>query len=378
MKLTDISTPALVLDPDKLEDNIVAMERVAKRLCVPLRPHGKTPKCLPIAKRLMEGGATGLSVSTLREAEEYFAGGINDLFYAVGLVPNKLDRALALMQAGARMTFLLDSAAAALAISRQVPAEAPALPIAIEIDVDGYRTGVGPGGSEFIELVEAIRNSPNLTLAGIMSYGGRSYEIREPSAVAALAEEHRKKLVETKDALERLGADCEMVSFGSTPAVLHAEKMDGVTELRCGIYMFQDLFQSAIGCCSIDDIALSVLTSVIGIRERQNTIVVDAGSLALSKDLSTADTDHKAGYGLVVSADGSEIIPDLFVKTTNQEVGLVTTMSGVPIDWSRFQIGQQLRILPNHADLTAAAHDHYLIIENGDEIVDRWDRFNFW
>jgi len=378
MKLSDISTPALVLDKDKLEKNIVAMESVAMRLGVPLRPHGKTPKCLPIAKRLMQGGAIGLSVSTLREAEEYFAGGIEDLFYAVGLVPNKLDRALALIDAGARMTFLLDSAEAAKVISRQVPAEAPPLPIVIEIDVDGYRTGVNVRESEFAELVDVIENSPHLTLAGIMSYGGRSYEVRDPEAVALLAEEHRQALVEAKKRLGQLDTACEMVSFGSTPAVLHAKGMDGVTELRCGIFMFQDLFQSAIGCCRNEDIALSVLTSVVGIREKQNTIVVDAGNLALSKDLSTADTEHCAGYGLVASANDGEIIPDLYVKTTNQEIGLITSMSGRAVDWSRFQIGQQLRILPNHADLTAAAHDHYLVVENGDEVVDRWHRFNFW
>ncbi|MDJ0656993.1 MAG: alanine racemase [Xanthomonadales bacterium] len=378
MDLSDTATPALILDRGKMETNLVGMERVSQRLGVPLRPHGKTPKCKPIAQRLMRGGAIGLSVSTLREAEEYFSAGVEDLFYAVGMVPNKLDRAMALMKAGARMSFLLDSAAAARAIADQLPAGAPPLPIVVEIDVDGYRTGINPADQELFELVGIFRDCDRMAFEGIMSYGGRSYELGEPSAVADLAEKHRQALVDTKHRLEGLGLECKTVSFGSTPAVLHARSMEGVTELRCGIYVFQDLFQAAIGCCRPDDIALSVLTTIIGIRESQNIIVVDAGSLAMSKDASTRGTEHDAGYGLVVSASGNEFQPGLYLETTNQEIGLVTSLSGQPLNFSRFSIGEQLRILPNHADLTAAAHELYLVVDGGHEIVDRWERFNFW
>ena len=150
-----------------------------------------------------------------------------------------------------------------------------------------------------------------------------------------------------------------------------AERLDGVTELRTGVNMFGDLFQAAIGTHGPDDIALTVLASVIGRRPSANMLLVDAGGLALSKDRSTAATDADAGYGQVRDLDGRPI--GATVATVYQEHGVV--VGEAPIDRP---VGSRLRIAPNHACMTAAAHDRYYVVEGGDAVEAIWTRVNGW
>ena len=374
--LREVATPALVIDEGIMQANIDRMAMCARELDVPLRPHGKTPKSVEVARRLLKRQACGLTVSTLKEAETYVAGGVRDLFYAVPFAADKTARALDLLARGAQLTCLTDNLASAKATAEAASACGGQLPLAVEIDVDGYRTGIRPG-SEFVELVRFIAGSRSLMFAGLMSYGGASYGCRSVADTRALAEKHRVALLDAKRALDEIGIATNMLSFGSTPAVVHARSMAGMTELRCGIYVFQDLFQAAIGACSVADISLSVLCTVIGARPDLNRFVIDAGGLALSKDRSTAATEADAGYGLVCDANGA-LIDDLFVPTVSQEIGLVTTRSGRPLDFERFPSGTKLRVLPNHADMTAAAYDVYHVVRGDDVVRDIWTRVNGW
>jgi len=155
------------------------------------------------------------------------------------------------------------------------------------------------------------------------------------------------------------------------------DRFDGASELRAGVYTFWDVFQAGLGCCTVDDIALSVLTTVNGIYPAKNRLIVDAGALALSADRSTAGHDFDAGYGLVCDA-GGEVIDDLIVANVNQEHGLISTRSGAPLPFERFSIGTQLRILPNHACMTAAMYDHYYVVDGDDTVVETWERCKFW
>lgn len=374
--LQDLPTPALVLDKSKMDRNILKMQAVSKRLNVPLRPHGKTPKNVEIGRELVANGAVGLTVSTLREAEAYFSGGVTDLFYAVALAPAKVERVAALIKAGATITCLVDHPNAAAKIAREARRLGVTIPLAIEIDVDGYRAGLPDLNGAIETLTQQIVQEEGTSFAGIMSYGGASYNCTPPEA-HDLAEKHRQKLIDVRNRVNALGIDCPMVSFGSSPATLYAETMEHITELRCGIYVFQDLFQAAIGACTIDDIAISVLVSVIGLRPDRNMIIVDAGGLAMSKDLSTARTNHDAGYGLVCDING-RLIGDLHIATTSQELGLITSLSGAPLPFDDIEIGTRLRILPNHADMTAAAYDGYHVVNGGNQIVNYWERANGW
>ena len=173
------------------------------------------------------------------------------------------------------------------------------------------------------------------------------------------------------------GLPCPVVSVGSTPTAMYAAHLRGVTELRCGVYMFGDLFQAAIGSCTEADIAISVLTAVIGHRRDRNTLLIDAGALALSRDLSTQrlPAAQQAGFGGVATLDGVRL-PGLSVAGVSQEHGQIT--GPAPIDFEKFPIGTRLRILPVHSCLTAAAYDRYHVLDGGPEVVATWTRTNGW
>jgi D-serine deaminase-like pyridoxal phosphate-dependent protein len=177
--------------------------------------------------------------------------------------------------------------------------------------------------------------------------------------------------------LRTAGLPCEVVSYGSSPGTLFARSLEGVTESRAGVYPFQDLFQAGIGACTVDDVALSVLTTVIGRQPAQQRLFIDAGGLALSKDRSTAGHPFDAGYGLVCDLDGS-VLPGLVVSAASQELGTITSRDGTPIDMAAFPVGRRLRILPNHSCFTAAAHPRYHVVDGGTEVAAVWERVNGW
>ena len=137
--LDALDTPALLLDPVKLDRNVARLATRLAALGVPLRPHVKTAKSIPVIARALVGQPGGVTVSTLKEAEECFRAGLTDILYAVGIAPQKLKRVASLRARGADVTVIVDSIAAAQAVRAQ--GEIPAL---IEIDSDGHRAGVHP------------------------------------------------------------------------------------------------------------------------------------------------------------------------------------------------------------------------------------------
>jgi D-serine deaminase-like pyridoxal phosphate-dependent protein len=373
MNVADLPTPALVLDLDRMLANIDRMADRAERLGVRLRPHVKTPKSVPVAEALLARAARGVTVSTLREAEHFAEHGITDLLLAAALIPARVERATALRARGVDLTTVVDSAAGAAALAAATEGLPRPIPVLIELDVDGYRSGVERG--ELDGVVDAVLAAPGLEFRGLLTYAGASYHTPREGR-AALAELHRAALVGAADALERRGIPCPVRSFGSTPAFLEAATMQGVTEVRGGIYVFQDLFQAGIGACRIEDVALTVATAVVSIQPSAGRFFVDAGGLALSKDRSTAGTDFDAGFGLVAAADGT-LLDDLWVRNVHQELGEVATRSGRPLEARDFPIGRVLRILPNHADMTAAAYETYHVAR-GATVVAVWERRNGW
>lgn len=375
MAVSDLRTPSLVLDRRRLQANIDRVADQALALGVPLRPHVKTPKSIEVARLLLERAASGITVSTLLEAEYFADHGVTSQLYAIALAPQKVDRVAQLIRRGVCMCCVVDSQSGAAALSQRTRNLDVSIPLLIEINVDDHRAGVPYGSDEFDAILATVCTSPGLALRGLMSYAGASYHI--PSAERApLAERHRQVLTRAAAEIEARGVPCPVRSFGSTPAFMRAERMDGVTEVRGGIYVFQDLFQAGIGACRIDDIALSVATTILSQQPSRNRFFVDAGGLALSKDRSTAGHDFEAAFGLVADEHGN-LIEDVWVQAVHQELGEVTTRSGRPLDFARFPVGRVLRILPNHADMTAAAYGSYNVVIDH-VVVDIWDRINGW
>lgn len=373
MRLTDLETPALIIDRQRLGRNIERMRKRLARLGVPLRPHVKTAKSVDVVRLAVEGQPGGITVSTLREAEHFLEHGFTDILYAVGIVPSKLPHVAALQRRGADIAVILDSLEMARAVAREAESLGTVFPVLIEVDTDGGRAGVAADDlPRLVGIGRILDAAPGTELRGVMTHAGLSYGCRSPEALRAHAEQERSGAVAAAQALRQAGLSAPVVSVGSTPGALFAERLDGVSEVRAGVYMFMDLVMADLGVCSEREIALSVLASVIGHRRDLGYLLVDAGGLAMSKDSGPA-RDRPSYGSLWVAATGLPL--GLNIASTNQEHGLVPAGAE---DFDRLPIGSQVRIAPNHACMTAAAHDIYHVVEGGTEVVAAWERCNGW
>jgi len=368
--LDDLPTPCLVLDLGILRRNLAAMEdAIARHPGVRLRPHLKTAKSREVAALAAPGNGP-ITVSTLAEARYFAEGGWRDQIYAVGIAPAKLDGVAALNAAGADVKVITDDPDAAAAIAAH-PGPVRAL---VEVDVGEGRGGVAPESDALIGI--AARLGPRL--AGVLAHAGHSYAGRSPGEMEAIAEAERAGVVRAAERLRAAGHRVEIVSLGSSPTALHARSLAGVTEVRAGVYMFGDLFQMQLGTHGPEDIALTVLASVIGRKPERGAVLLDAGALALSKDRSTQAAPRDYGFGLMLDRAGRPSFGEAIVTRTHQEHGEVRSESGSPLPFDRLPVGARVRIAPNHACLTAAAYDRYHVVEGGEDVIAIWDRINGW
>ncbi|PHK95936.1 alanine racemase [Pseudoroseomonas rhizosphaerae] len=364
--LDDLPTPALVLDLGILKRNLARMAAaVARHPGVALRPHMKTAKSLDVAA-LAAPGHGPITVSTLAEARYFAAGGYRDQIYAVGVTPRKLDGIAALNAAGASVKVILDDPE----VARAVAAHPGPLAALVEVDVGEGRGGAAPDSPLLAELAAALGGR----LAGVMTHAGHSYAGRSAAEMARIAEAERAGVTQAAERLRAAGHAVGIVSLGSSPTVLHAERLDGVTEVRAGVYMFGDLLQMQLGVHAPEDIALTVLASVTGRKPERQAVLLDAGALALSKDRSTQAAPRDYQFGWVLGEDGAPRFGDALVVRTHQEHGEARGGEGL----LALRPGELVRVAPNHACLTAAAFDRYHVVDGGREVVAVWDRVNGW
>jgi len=378
MKIDQLDTPNLILDKARLQRNINTMNTRAHELGVGLRPHLKTAKSADVARLATDGNAGGITVSTLSEAEYFFKNGFKDITYATCIIPSKLDRAVALLAKGAELKLITDNTDIAHAIANYMPHNKVCLKIMVEIDCGEHRTGVLQTAPELIEIASILDAAPTVELEGVLTHAGHSYACRTTKAMADVAEDERFAVVSAAKKLRANGFACPTVSSGSTPCVMFARDATGVTEVRPGVHMFGDMFHAGLGTRRIDEIAVTVLASIISHRKNDNQLYIDAGGLALSKDRATQAFSGSAncGYGRVCNAQTAEPISDLFVRSVHQEHGLVVSKSPLPFD--RLPIGSKVRLIPNHICMTAAAYTEYKVVDDGTEIIDTWGRSNGW
>ncbi|MBC8339761.1 MAG: alanine racemase [Rhodospirillales bacterium] len=383
MNIDQLSTPTLILDKARLSRNIEAMTARVRDLGVELRPHLKTSKSADVARLAVAGNAGGITVATLSEAEYFFDNGFKDMTYAACIVPSKLERVAALVERGADLKLITDNADVARAIQAFTDAQGTTLKVLVEIDCGEHRTGVLPEGPELLEIAAILDGARSVSLEGVLTHAGHSYACRTPEAMADVAEDERAAVVQAADRLRDTGYPCPTVSAGSTPCVVHARDASGLTEVRPGVYMFGDMFHVGLGTRRVDEIAVSVLASVIAHRKDDNQLYIDAGGLALSKDRATAAFEGAldCGFGLVCDAHTAEPINDLHIESVHQEHGLVVSSDPLPFD--RLPIGAKVRVFPNHVCMTAAAYDAYQVVDSDDDgggtgIIDTWGRCNGW
>jgi D-serine deaminase-like pyridoxal phosphate-dependent protein len=374
--LSLLQTPAAIVDRDKLQRNCDRMTVRAQTHRINLRPHLKTTKAAKIAEIATKQHFGGITVSTVAEAFYFNAHGFQDITYAVGLAPHKLPALAALQKEGAHINILIDEVAAIHAIDEAARNLQSTFPVFIEVDSGERRGGVSPDGQQLLDVAAGIVNSNSLTIAGVLTHAGHSYTGTTTDEIVEIAEQERSGAVLAATRLRGMGFDCQTVSIGSTPSVSHAASFEGVTEIRPGVYIFGDMQQVALGTCGIDDVAYSVLATVIGHNHGARRILVDAGSLALSKDGGRGPGANLPTYGRVATVDG-RILPGLYLSTLYQEHGLIASKWEEP-PYDSLPIGHKVRLLPNHSCLSAASFDEYFVVQNGSQITEIWDKTRGW
>jgi D-serine deaminase-like pyridoxal phosphate-dependent protein len=374
--LEQLSTPAALIELARMQQNIDRMQQRMDELGVRFRPHVKTSKCLPVVEAQIKAGARGITVSTLKEAEQFFAAGVSDILYAVSMAPSKLPQALALRRKGCNLVLLTENSESAQAIGAFGKEQGEMFDILIEIDTDGHRSGLKPDDDRLLGVAAVLERS-GMNVAGVMTHAGSSYALNTPKALEAMAEQERQGCVHAALRLRDAGFQCPIVSVGSTPTALSARSLDGVTEVRAGVYVFFDLVMCNIGVCTDADVALSVLTTVIGHQPDKGWAIVDAGWMAMSQDRGTRGRDVDYGYGQVCTLDGTPI-KNYIMSAANQEHGIISCSTPTDDDiLKKFPVGSLLRILPNHACATAAQFPNYQAL-GPDGGVTEWSRFYGW
>lgn len=364
--LDELRTPCLLLDRARLEANCRRLREVVEGHGVRLRPHVKTAKSLEVANvALGSSGVRGVTVSTLDEAAYFVERGLTDQIYAVGIVPDKLARVAELQAKGATVAVITDDVDAARRIAPIAWALGARFDVFVEIDSGQHRGGLGPDDPRLIELATILDVSDGVRFRGVLTHGGHSYRCRSVEAIVAVAEQERSRAVDAAERIRAAGIACPEVSVGSTPTVLHARSLEGVTEVRPGVYVFFDLFQHGIGSCERDELALSVLASVVSRRE--DAVWIDAGTLALSAERGV---DPASGFGEVTAVDGGPLRGAPRVIALNQEHGKVVAAEGA---LDALPVGARVRVWPNHACITAAMFDRYHVIE-GTDVAREWPR----
>jgi D-serine deaminase-like pyridoxal phosphate-dependent protein len=371
--LETVTTPALVVDVARMDRNLGRLAGRLQRLNVTARPHLKTVKSVPAAQRIVPDLAGPITVSTLKEAEVFAAAGARDILYAVGIAPGKLERVLALREQGVDLTLILDSAEQATAVlSTGQP-----LPVLLEIDADDHRSGLRASDPRLTAIGHQLVDG-GAELRGVITHAGGSYGAHSTTELVRAAEAERAAAVAAAGALRAAGLPSPVVSVGSTPTAHFAEDLSGVTEVRAGVYVFFDLVMAGLGVCTVDDIALSVVATVIGHQRDKGWILTDAGWMALSRDRGTAVQQLDQGYGLVCDLSGRPL-GDLIVSSTNQEHGILSLRTGSDAVLPELPVGTRVRILPNHACATAAQHERYLVVEGESErVLEEWPIFRGW
>lgn len=355
--LPSIDTPALLIDLDIVARNLAWMQEKADKFGVTLRPHIKTHKIPELADLQMRLGAHGVTVAKVSEAEVMAAAGIENIFIANQVVTKQKLNRLAAVSKRARLSVGLDSVAAAARLSEVFAASGLAMEYLIEIDSGLNRCGVLPG-KEAVELFRAINTLPALRFKGIFTHAGQVYGADSLTEVKEISRHESTIMVETAQAFVQAKAPPEIVSVGSTPTMKVWQGHKGVNEIRPGNYIFHDAIQVALGAATLDECALSIVATVIS-RPTPERAVIDAGSKAFSSDRGAHGKEMAAGFGSVV---GKKAV----LARLSEEHGIVTLGPEVELD-----IGDKVRIIPNHACAVVNLFDRAYGMRNG-EVVEEF------
>jgi len=343
-RVDDLDTPALIVDLDIMERNLVQVADYCAAHNLRLRPHTKTHKSLVLARRQMALGAAGLTVAKTGEAEIMADSGTTDLLVAFPVIGQAKLRRLAAVAKKTRVTVALDSLAAARALSDTAASHGVNFGVLTEVDVGLGRVGVRP--EEAPELARACAALPGLQVRGLTFYPGHIREQNEEKI-----RELSRTVASVKDAFTRAGVPTEIVSGGSTPLLYRSHEIEGMNEIRPGTYLFNDLNTVLSGGCSLEDCAASILVTVVS-HARSGRMIVDGGSKTFSSDV--AGTGGQ-GFGHLID------VPGAIFGRMNEEHGFIDLTSAE----RDFGIGEKTRIIPNHICVAVNLHEQVYGVRQG-------------
>jgi len=355
-RLSDLVTPALIVDRGRLLANISEMAARANALGVALRPHAKTHKSPAIAALQRAHGATGLTVATLTEAEGFADAGVDDLLLSAPPVGEwRMERLLALARR-VRIRVALDSVEVVAALDRACARHQTKIGFVWEVDCGVGRFGTRPGRDSAERVAQAIDVAAHASFDGLLTFGGHAYAATTPDEIAAAARDEHEAIEQTVSALAARGIEVAARSVGSTPTSHAMRSADGITELRPGNYVFYDATQVALGVVGIERCALSVLATVTS-RPAPDRLILDSGSKALAAERLSTLTP---GFGRI------EDHPGLRVDRLYEEQAIVHSDGPCEIP-----LGARLRVVPNHACAAANLHSQMLVVDQ-DVVLDAW------
>ena len=330
-----LDTPALLFDLDIVESNIADMADVARKAGVALRPHVKTHKSPALARMQLDAGARGVTVAKLGEAEVMAEAGVDDMLVAYPLVGEaKRDRLRALLER-ATVRVSLDSVEVAGGVGRAARDAGRTIEVLLDVDSGHHRMGKPPGEPS-AALAGEIARVPGVELIGLAAHAGHAYRANGEDELQAIAEQEVRDLVATADLCRRAGMTLTEISVGSTPTVRFAAALDGVTEIRPGTYVFNDVQQLRLGTATVETCGARVLTTVVG-RPTDERFVIDAGTKCFSSDGADRFDGAFPGRGVVVGR------PDLVIDFMTEEHGIGHRTGDQPL-----QIGERLEVVPLH------------------------------
>jgi D-serine deaminase-like pyridoxal phosphate-dependent protein len=350
-----LSTPALTIDLDILEANLDRMASYCNKHGIGLRPHTKTHKTPELARLQIDRGAVGLTVAKVGEAEVMADAGLDDILVAYPVWGEEKLHRLAMLARTRNILLSLDSEATAHELSRAMTAHDATIGLLVEFDTGVGRCGVEPGAA-CVELAAKVAKLKNLKFRGLMTYCGSIWGTKEERQVEAarIAGKVRAML----RLFEEARIPIEIVSGGSTPAALLTESIPGITEIRPGTYVYNDLNTFYQGVCGLEDCAARVITTVVS-TVVPGRAILDAGSKTLSSDLLSSGP--KSGYGYIVE------MPDAPIFSLSEEHGSIDISNSA----RRVHVGDVLTLIPNHVCTCVNMHDEAYLLRSG-QIVGKW------
>ena len=361
MFLFELPTPQVIIDRERLLNNIRRVQDLASAAGISLRPHSKTHKSPTIARWQIDRGAAGICCAKVGEAEVMAAAGLANIRLAYPINPSNAARLVALMER-ASLSIVIDHLAVARAWSDAMRRADRRLDVLVKVDVGFHRCGIDPDASGTPDFIRSVGSLPGLRLRGLLSHAGQGYQATSATELCAVARREVEILTRLRDRAARDAVALEEISVGATPTLRYSLQQPGISELRPGNYVYFDRTQLSLGAASLDDCAMTVAATVVS-KPAADRLILDCGSKTLTTDLARG-FGPTPGYGAVLTPDGGAIDETLAIERLSEEHAIVRVAGRTPLE-----PGDRVRVLPNHACAVANMVDEVLLVE-GDGVID--------